>query len=158
MSSFKDKTTNKQRLYVWSVPMAFLVVFGVFLLGILTGVITDVEMDGKSGVLSNIWVSVISAYLFACECTIVHFMLGKIRTQQEGFVKALLMFLFVPALIAGLFASVFLTIPYCIYCGNKIKQIKVDDNGILLSWQKWSLIFAVAADIVIIILYFVLQK
>lgn len=37
MSSFKDKTTNKKRLYVWSVPMAFLVVFGVFLLGILTG-------------------------------------------------------------------------------------------------------------------------
>jgi len=156
MSDFKDKITERERLYVYSVPLMFLIGFGLFLLKYVIGLDTEFEINGKSGIMINILGAIITGYSLSCECTIIHFMLNKIRISQ-GALKALFIILFIPSLLAGVLVSAILTIPYCYNCSKKITHIKMDNKGIVLNWQKISIIVLGIIDVIILIAYFVCQ-
>lgn len=82
MNGYKDKLTNNERRYLYSVPLLFLLGFGVFLIRFV--ITTDVQFDfnGKTGVLYNILGALITGYGLASECTTIHFMLNQIRDYK----------------------------------------------------------------------------
>ena len=94
MNGYKDKLTNNERRYLYSVPLLFLLGFGVFLIRFV--ITTDVQFDfnGKAGVLYNILGALITGYGLASECTTIHFMLNQIRANK-GVVKAVFILLFI---------------------------------------------------------------
>ena len=104
----------------------------------------------------NVLGALILGYGLSSECTIVHFMLNKIR-ENEGATKVLYILLFIPALFAGIVFAAIMTIPYCFSCSKKISRIKMDNNGTYLKWQKISLIVLGFLDAIILIAYFVVM-
>ena len=144
MNGYKDKLTNNERRYLYSVPLLFLLGFGVFLIRFV--ITTDVLFDfnGKTG------------YGLASECTTIHFMLNQIRANK-GVVKAVFILLFIPAIFAGIVFEAIMAIPYCISCSKKIDRIHMDSKGYFLKWQKASLIILSIIDIIIIIAYFIVM-
>ena len=156
MSDYKDKLTNNERRYLYSVPLLFLLGFGLFLFRFIIGMDVDFEINEKFGILINALGALISGYGLSSECTIVHFMLNKIR-ENEGATKVLYILLFIPALFAGIVFAAIMTIPYCFSCSKKISRIKMDNNGTYLKWQKISLIVLGFLDAIILIAYFVVM-
>lgn len=156
MNGYKDKLTNNERRYLYSVPLLFLLGFGVFLIRFV--ITTDVQFDfnGKTGVLYNILGALITGYGLASECTTIHFMLNQIRANK-GVVKAVFILLFIPAIFAGIVFAAIMTIPYCISCSKKIDRIHMDNKGYFLKWQKVSLIILSIIDIIFIIAYFIVM-
>ena len=73
MSDYKDKLTNNERRYLYSVPLLFLLGFGLFLLRFIIGMDVDFEINEKSGILINVLGAIILGYGLSSECTIVHF-------------------------------------------------------------------------------------
>ena len=157
MNQNDDKNVVRERRYLFFVPEMFLIGFGVTLLGVLTGLYQEIDIFGHSGVFVNVLGAIIDGYILSCECTIIHFMLNRIRTG-EGFIKALLIVLFIPSLLAGVLISAIITIPYYYKRLQNLSRIKADDQGILLKRHKTALIVSGIADIIILIIYFLLYK
>jgi hypothetical protein len=104
MNDFKDKVTKRERLYVYLVPLLFLIGFGLFLLQFIFKCDSEFDIDGHSGTFVNILGAVIFGYTLSCECTIIHYLLNAIR-QASAFVKFVLIVLFIPALSLFLIAT-----------------------------------------------------
>ena len=155
MNEYKDKVSNYERKYLFSVPLLFLIGFGVFLLEFVLGLDKEFSIDEYSGTFVNILGAVITGYALTVECTIIHYMLNQIR-KYEGLTKAIYIVLFVPSLFAGVLIAAIMTIPYYYMCSQKLRRIKLDDYGIFLKWQKTVLIVLGIADLIILIAYFFL--
>jgi hypothetical protein len=155
MNDFKDKVTKRERLYVYLVALLFLIGFGLFLLQFIFKCDSEFDIGGHSGTFINILGALICGYTLSCECTIIHYLLNAIR-QARGFVKVVLIVLFIPALSVCLVASYIATIPYCYYTSNKIKRIQMDNKGVFSKSKIISIIVFFVIDIIITIVYFAL--
>lgn len=156
MNDYKDKLTNNERRYLFAVPLLFLIGFGVFLFRYVIGMDVDFEINEKSGILVNVLGALITGYGLSSECTIIHYMLNKIR-ENQGIAKAIFIILFVPAIFGGIVFAAIMTIPYCVNCSKKINRIKMDNNDTYLKWQKTSLVVLGIIDVIILIVYFVIM-
>lgn len=154
MNDYKDKITNNERRYIFFVPFLFLLGFGIFIFEFVIGIDVEFDINGKSGIFINVLGAIIIGYGLSVECTIIHYMLNQIR-KSKGFVKALLIVLFVPSLFAGVLFSAIMTIPYCYICSQKITHIKTDNYSVLLKWQKIVLIIFGLIDFILLIAYFI---
>ncbi len=155
MNDFKDKITKRERLYVYSVPLLFLIGFGLFLLRFIFNEEVEFEIAGNSGTLINLFGAIIFGYSLSAECTIIHYLLQAIK-KGNTVAKILLIILFVPALSLGLVLSYIGTIPYWCYSINKIKRIQMDNKGVFSKGRIISLIILLVIDLIIAIIFFVL--
>ena len=156
MNDYKDKITNNERRYIFLVPLLFLLGFGLFIFRFVIGMDVEFDIKGKSGTFINVLGAIITGYGLSAECTIIHYMLNQIR-KSKGFVKALLIVLFVPSLSAGALISSIMTIPYCYMCSQKIIHIKSDNYSVLLKWQKIVLIILGLIDFILLVTYFIVM-
>lgn len=104
MNDFKDKITKRERWYVYSVPLLFLIGFGLFLLQFIFNAEVEFEIAGNSGVLINFLGAIIFGYSLSAESTIIHYLLQAIK-KGNTVVKVLLIILFLPALFLCLTIS-----------------------------------------------------
>ena len=155
MNDFKDKITKSERLYVYSVPLLFLVGFGLFLLRFIFNEEVEFEIAGNSGTLINLFGAIIFGYSLSAECTIIHYLLQAIK-EGNTVAKVLLIILFLPALSLCLVLSYIGTIPYWCYSINKIKRIQMDNEGVFSKGKIISLITLLVIDLIIAIIFFVL--
>lgn len=154
MSDYKDTLTHNERRYVYAALLLFLLGFGGFLMQYVIGSDAQFDIGGKSGTLVNLFGALLCGYGLSCEATVIHYMLNKIRSNT-GAAKAIYIFLFIPALFAGLIVAAVMTIPYCLQCAKKIRRIKMDNGGVYLRWQRISLLVLGVMDILILVVYFI---
>ena len=156
MNDFNDRITKRERLFVFLVPALFLLGFGLFMVRFIMNLGSDFEINGHSGFWYNVLGGAITGYILSCECTIIHYMLNQIR-KSKGIVKALLIFVFVPAMFGGLIPAAIGTVPYFCYSLRKINRIKMDREGTFSKANTILLIALAILDIVILIAYFITQ-